>query len=135
MPGHVPVLGAVALGARVIEKHFTDSNERPGPDHAFAMTPSTWREMVDRTRELECAMDDGHKKIEDNELETVVLQRRSVYSKYEIKKNSKIRKDDLTILRPCPNSGIEPFELDNVINKTAKRDIPAMTGIRWSDLK
>jgi sialic acid synthase SpsE len=135
MPGHVPVLGAVALGARVIEKHFTDSNERPGPDHAFAMTPSTWREMVDRTRELECAMGDGHKKIEDNELETVVLQRRSVYSKYEIKKNSIIRKNDLTILRPCSNGSIEPFELDGVINKTAKRDIPAMTGIRWSDLK
>ena len=53
MPGHTAVLGAVALGARVIEKHFTDSNKRPGPDHAFAMTPDTWREMVIRTRELE----------------------------------------------------------------------------------
>lgn len=135
MPGHVPVLGAVALGARVIEKHFTDSNERPGPDHAFAMTPDTWREMVDRTRELECAMGDGDKKIEDNELETAVLQRRSVYSKHKIKKNTKIRKNDLTILRPCPNGSIEPFEIDSVINKTAKKDIPAMTGIGWSDLK
>jgi N-acetylneuraminate synthase len=99
------------------------------------MTPDTWREMVDRTRELECAMGNGDKNIEDNELETVVLQRRSIYSKHKIKKNSKIRKNDLTILRPCPNGSIEPFEIDSVINKTAKKDIPAMTGIRWSDLK
>ena len=50
--GHATVLGAVALGARVIEKHFTDDNNREGPDHRFAMDPDTWRDMVDRTREL-----------------------------------------------------------------------------------
>jgi N-acetylneuraminate synthase len=135
MQGHVSVLGAVALGARVIEKHFTDSNDRPGPDHAFAMTPATWREMVDRTRELEDAMGDGQKKIEDNELETVVLQRRSIYSVNKIKKNSIIKKEDIAILRPCPKNSIEPFEIDSVVNRTASKDIPAMTNIKWSDLK
>ena len=46
-PGHSAVLGAIALGARVIEKHFTDDNRRIGPDHSFAMNPRTWREMID----------------------------------------------------------------------------------------
>ena len=57
--GHATVLGAVALGARVIEKHFTDDTTRTGPDHPFSMTPQTWREMVDRTRELERALGFG----------------------------------------------------------------------------
>ena len=51
-PGHAAVLGSVALGSRIVEKHFTDDTTRRGPDHAFAMDPRTWREMVDRTREL-----------------------------------------------------------------------------------
>src|SRR5208283_2372459 len=75
-PGHATVLGAVALGARVIEKHFTDDNGRLGPDHTFSMNPVTWRSMVERCRELEAALGDGYKRVEDNERETVVLQRR-----------------------------------------------------------
>src|SRR5205823_7586903 len=75
-PGHATVLGAVALGARAIEKHFTDDCSREGPDHGFSMDRRTWREMVDRTRELELALGNGIKRIEDNEQQTVVLQRR-----------------------------------------------------------
>jgi sialic acid synthase SpsE len=135
MKGHVSVLGAIALGAKVIEKHFTDSNDRPGPDHAFAMTPVAWKEMMDRARELECAMGNGEKKIEKNELETIILQRRSIFSKHKIKKNSQIKREDLTVLRPCPSDGIEPFEINNILNMTASNDIPAMSSIRWSDLK
>ena len=52
-PGHSSVLGAVALGARVIEKHFTDNNNLEGPDHKFSMNPHTWSEMVKDTRRLE----------------------------------------------------------------------------------
>ena len=52
-PGHSSVLGAIALGARMVEKHFTDNNNRIGPDHKFSMNPSSWKEMVDRSRELE----------------------------------------------------------------------------------
>jgi len=54
--GPATVLGAVALGARVIERHFTDDNQREGPDHPFSITPTNWRDMVDRTRELERAL-------------------------------------------------------------------------------
>src|SRR5439155_24415967 len=55
-PGHAAVLGAVALGARAIEKHFTDDCSREGPDHAFALDPAHWKDMVERTRELEMAL-------------------------------------------------------------------------------
>ncbi len=58
-PGHVTVLGAVALGARVVEKHFTDDTARVGPDHGFSMDPDTWRAMVDATRLLEAALGSG----------------------------------------------------------------------------
>ena len=53
IPGHASVLGAIAMGARVIEKHFTDDNSRLGPDHKFSMHPKTWSEMVVASRQLE----------------------------------------------------------------------------------
>ena len=61
--GHNSVLGAVALGARVVEKHFTDDNNRQGPDHKFSMNPVTWKDMVIQTRILEKSMGDGIKKL------------------------------------------------------------------------
>ena len=65
--GHTTVLGAIALGARVIEKHFTDDNSRVGPDHGFSMNPKTWSEMIIESRRLEKALGDGKKKIEKND--------------------------------------------------------------------
>ena len=65
--GHISVLGAVTLGARVVEKHFTDSNSRFGPDHKFSMNPVSWAKMVNDVRILESALGDGKKKIENNE--------------------------------------------------------------------
>ena len=79
--GYVSVLGAIALGARVIEKHFTLSNDLEGPDHKFSMTPKTWKEMIILSRDLEMTLGNGEKKIEKNELETVILQRRCVRAK------------------------------------------------------
>ena len=79
--GHATVVGAVALGARIIEKHFTDDNSRIGPDHGFAMNPKTWREMVEVVRELERALGNGIKKVEENEKNTVIIQRRSLRAK------------------------------------------------------
>ena len=74
--GHNSVLGAVALGARVVEKHFTDNNNRQGPDHKFSMNPFTWKKMIDETRMLEMSLGDGNKVIEKNEKESVIVQRR-----------------------------------------------------------
>ena len=97
-------MGAVSLGARVVEKHFTDNNNRYGPDHKFAMNPRTWRKMVDATRELEKSLGDGTKKIERNEKETFVIQRRSVRSSRELPKGHVISLDDLVFLRPFPKT-------------------------------
>lgn len=135
MPGHVSVLGAVALGAKVIEKHFTDSIKRKGPDHSFSMTPKTWREMVDRTRELELSLGDGIKKIEQNEMETVNVQRRSVYATNSIKKGSIIKKSDLKVLRPFIDGGIQPFEMNRVIGKIANRTIEDNEMVKWNDIE
>lgn len=117
------VLGAVALGAKVIEKHFTDDCSRSGPDHKFAMNPETWKEMVERTRELELALGSGRKKIEDNEKETVIVQRRSIRVKRPIKKGDIILPGDLEELRPCPKDAFPLYRIRELYGKEALEDI------------
>ena len=133
-PGHATVLGAVALGARMIEKHFTDDCERIGPDHAFSMDPRTWREMVDRTRELENALGTGVKKVEYNEKDTVVVQRRSLRAKASMKKSHTIIADDFIALRPCPTDALTPAEAKAIIGKKLSRDIPEGDYLRPNDI-
>ena len=107
-PGHAAVLGAVALGARVVEKHFTDDNGRIGPDHGFALNPTAWREMVERTRELEDALGSGVKRVADNEQETVVLQRRAWRARRDLAAGTLLSEQDLSPLRPCPIGALPP---------------------------
>lgn len=116
-PRHAAVLGAVALGARVIEKHFTDDTKRTGPDHAFSMDPVTWREMVDRTRELEAALGDGNKKIEANERESAIVQRRCLRAARDLKPGTVLTRQVLAVLRPAPEDSIPPSEIGWVIGK------------------
>lgn len=134
-PGHATVLGAVALGARVIEKHFTSDTTRVGPDHAFSMDPRTWREMIDRTRELERALGTAVKKVEENERETVVLQRRSIRARDAIPAGRALTRDDLEVLRPCPADALPPYQLAKIIGQKTTRDIKAGEHLRWSDLR
>jgi len=133
--GHETVLGAVALGARVIEKHFTDNNNRVGPDHAFSMNPSTWEEMVKRTRNLEKSFGDGIKKIEKNEIQSSVVQRRSIRAKSFLKKGTKLTSKMLVFLRPCPKGSIHPYETNKIIGKITKRKILKGDVIKWQYLK
>ena len=121
--GHATALGSIALGARVIEKHFTDDNNRVGPDHKFSMNPSTWKQMISASRELEKALGSGHKKLEKNEKLSVIVQRRGVWAKKELKKNDSLLKTHLKILRPCPKDSISPFEIEKYIGKKLKRNI------------
>ena len=133
--GHVTVLGAIALGSRVIEKHFTDDNNRIGPDHKFSMNPVTWREMVDRSIELWYALGDGIKKIEDNEKEAAVIQRRSLYFTRDIKQGEILNKNDLFPLRPIKEDGIPPYKIDEVIGKRLNKEIEKDTYLKWEDLE
>lgn len=116
-PGHATVLGAIALGARVIEKHFTDDAARIGPDHGFSMTPNTWRDMVDRGRELENALGDGLKRVEPNEIQTANLQQRCLYLMRDIGAGEIISAADVEALRPVQSGSLKPYELASVIGK------------------
>ena len=121
--GHVAVLGAVSLGARVIEKHFTDDSSRPGPDHAFSMNPQEWRAMVEDTRDLEAALGTGVKILEGNEVESVVVQRRAVRTTKFLKKGVVIARDDLSVLRPAPSGSIMASEVGELVGKVVSRDL------------
>jgi sialic acid synthase SpsE len=134
-PNHATVLGAVSFGAKMIEKHFTDDNTREGPDHKFSMNPKNWKEMVDRTKELENAIGYGTKKIEKNEIETVILQRRSLRLTESLKQGTEIQHKHLQVLRPCPPDGLPPYELKNVIGKKLCKDKFQGEHIKWSDLE
>lgn len=133
-PGHAAVLGAVTLGARVVEKHFTDDNDREGPDHGFAMNPRTWRDMVEATRELEAALGDGVKRIEDNEVQTVVVQRRALRLKTDRPAGHILCTDDIEALRPCPADAIDPRSLPKVLGKVLKQPRAAGEALTWDDL-
>jgi N-acetylneuraminate synthase len=133
-PGHATVLGAVTLGARVIEKHFTDDTKREGPDHGFSMDPKSWRDMVDRTRELELSLGSTDKFVAENEAETVVLQRRSVRAARDIASGATLGAADVEVLRPSPPDGIQPYEMNKVIGKKSKRTIERGEHLRWIDL-
>lgn len=134
-PGHSTVLGAIALGANVIEKHFTDSNGHEGPDHKFAMDPTSWRAMVDVAQELHFALGGGVKKVEDNELETVILQRRSIRVRRALSAGQVLTRDDIEYLRPCPVDALAPSQVELILGKTLIVDLPAGEHVRWTDLK
>ena len=133
--GHETVLGAISLGARFIEKHFTDNNKRKGPDHKFSMNPKTWKEMVLSARKLERAMGNGEKKIEENEKNTSIIQRRSILSAKKLNKGKKITKDDLVFLRPCPKNAIEPYKFKKIIGRKATRTIQFHEVINFENTK
>lgn len=132
--GPATVLGAVALGARVIEKHFTDDNSRVGPDHPFSMTPQTWREMVDRIRELERALGSPDKHVMDNEEQTVVVQRRCLRAIRDIEPGETLTREMIAVLRPATPGAILPHEIDHVIGARAIGALPAGKELRWIDL-
>jgi sialic acid synthase SpsE len=133
-PGHTTVLGAVTLGARVVEKHFTDDNRREGPDHRFSMTPTTWREMVERTRELECALGSPSKQVEENEQDTAVVQRRCLRATTDISAGAILTEKMLEALRPAPRDAVTPYDLPKVLGKKLIQDLPAGECLRWSAL-
>lgn len=120
--GHAAVLGAITMGARVIEKHFTDDNSRSGPDHSFALNPVSWKEMVDRSRELEMALGDGIKRIEGNEQQTVVLQRRCLRLKGDMRAGTRLTENDVEALRPAPVGSVPPYNLGEIVGKTLSVD-------------
>jgi N-acetylneuraminate synthase len=132
--GNATVLGAVTLGARVIERHFTDDNGRDGPDHKFALDPDAWAHMVEETRQLERALGSADKFITANEQETKVVQRRCLRAARDIKASEILDRDMIDVLRPATPGAIKPHELEKVIGTRAMRAINAGQELRWTDL-
>ncbi|MCK5429405.1 MAG: N-acetylneuraminate synthase family protein, partial [Anaerolineales bacterium] len=124
----------VTLGAHVIEKHFTDDNDRSGPDHPFAMNPKTWSDMVARTRELERALGSTDKFVADNEQQTAIVQRRCLRAAHDITAGEVFDREMIDVLRPATPGAILPYEIENVIGTRALSDIPSGKELRWTDL-
>ncbi|OGO19497.1 MAG: N-acetylneuraminate synthase [Chloroflexi bacterium RBG_16_48_8] len=132
--GHATVLGAVALGAKAVEKHFTDDTTRQGPDHPFSLDPASWKDMVDRTRELERALGSANKRVEDNESHTVIVQQRCLRAGRDIEAGEVFSRDMIEVLRPAPSDAIRPYEIGAVIGLHALVDIPLGEALLWSML-
>lgn len=159
--GNLTVLAAVGLYDCVaVEKHFTLDSSQKGQDHSFSMMPLEWKEMAEKTnilknkiaesdnfneryqkvkqiaddsKFLDLVIGDGIKKISENEANTIVVQRRAIRAKVELKKGQILEKADLEVLRPCPKDGIPPYKIDELSGQTLKRDINQGDYLKLSD--
>ena len=130
-PGDTVVLGAIARGAKVIEKHFTDDKKNAGPDHPHSMEPDEFAKMMVRIRDMEKALGSGRKEVVAEESETVIVQRRALYATEDIKAGEVIG-DRIVELRPA--LGIFPKYKKQVAGLTAKKDITKGAPIFWESL-
>lgn len=125
-------VAAVAMGANLIEKHFTLDTKRPGPDHKLSLGPSDFAAMIQDIRLVESSQGDGYKTPTTAELEVKKFARRSVTAKTDIPTGSIITNDRIEIVRPAV--GIEPRFAFLVIGRTAKRTIAQGESIAWTDI-
>lgn len=115
----VPV-AAAALGASVIEKHFTLDKSMPGPDHRASLEPRELKAMVNAIRNIEEAMGDGIKRPSPSELKNRAVVRKSIVASRDIKKGELLSEDIITTKRP--GTGISPMKWDSVVGKAASKD-------------
>ena len=113
-------IAAAALGAVVIEKHFTLDKALPGPDHKASLSPEELTAMVAAVRKTELALGDGHKHVTESEAKNKPIARKSILAKRDIKKGETFTPENLTVKRP--GDGISPMRWYDVLGKTAKRD-------------
>ncbi len=144
--GSLTVLGAVGLfDCCAVEKHFTLDSSQEGQDHLFSMMPHEWKKMVNETADLkkrlstdmsfedrwnitvqhvdrpdylQLAIGDGIKKVQANEKNTIIVQRRAIRAAQPLVAGTKISREDLVVLRPCPTGAFPPYEMDKLIGKT-----------------
>lgn len=115
----VPI-AAVALGATVIEKHFTLDKTLPGPDHKASLEPDELKAMVDAIRNIEQALGDGHKHVSQSERKNIDIARKSIVAARDIRKGETLTEENITTKRP--GNGISPMLWDSVIGRKAIRD-------------
>lgn len=130
--GIATALAAVALGAAMIEKHFTLDSSAPGPDHRASIEPNDLKKMIEAIREVEAAMGDGVKKPVADELDTKQVARRSLFAAKNLAAGHVLGPDDLIALRP--GDGISPMVIDQLLGRTIAQALPISHKFTWDDL-
>ena len=129
----VPI-AAVAMGAKIIEKHFTLDRSLPGPDHAASLEPDELKEMVKAIRNIEAAISgDGEKVPSQSETKNIAVARKSIYLKKNLVKGHVITDDDLISLRP--GDGVSPMQWENIVGKTLVTDKIEFDKLLLSDIQ
>jgi sialic acid synthase SpsE len=126
-------IASVAMGAAVIEKHFTLDRGLPGPDHIFAIEPAELKKMIKKIREVESAKGDGSKTgPRDEEIDMYQKARRSLHANFDIKAGETITEKMLTSKRP--GFGIPTYLKEQILGRKAKQDIKQDQWITWDQL-
>jgi N-acetylneuraminate synthase/N,N'-diacetyllegionaminate synthase len=125
-------IAAVALGATVIEKHFTLDPAMSGPDHAASLNPEDFSKMVQAIRNTEQAIGDGRKRPADCELGNVSVVRKSLVAARDLRAGESLSPEDITIKRP--GTGLAPALLTQLVGRRARRDIRADELLAWRDV-
>jgi N-acetylneuraminate synthase/N,N'-diacetyllegionaminate synthase len=129
----VPI-AATALGATVIEKHFTLDRKLPGPDHSASLEPNELKAMVQAIRNIEKALSgSGIKSPSNSETKNIIVARKSLVLTKDLASGTAITKHDLEIKRP--GNGISPMKIKEVIGMTLKNDMPKEAILQWEDLQ
>ena len=115
----VPIAG-VALGATVIEKHFTLDNNMIGPDHKASLQPDELKKMVESIRNIELSLGDGRKVVANSEKENMSIARKSIVAKKSIRKGQLLSEENITVKRP--GDGISPMKWFDILGTVAIRD-------------
>ncbi|HAQ70394.1 MAG TPA: N-acetylneuraminate synthase [Flavobacteriales bacterium] len=128
----VPI-AAVALGATVIEKHFTLDRSLPGPDHRASLEPNELKRMVDALRNIEAAISGSGKKTpSESEIRNIEIIRKSLHLNKDLKKGTVLSSNDLIALRPA--TGISPMQIEEVIGKGLTKDVEAFNPLKEEDI-
>jgi N,N'-diacetyllegionaminate synthase len=128
----VACLCAVAMGAKVIERHFTHDKNADGPDHRLSSDPTEMKWLVDAVRSFEIMKGNGVKRPADSEKVTRVNNRKSIVLNKNLSKGSRITREDIAIKRP--GYGIEPKYFDQVIGRSLNKDLKEDSVLRWDEL-
>jgi N,N'-diacetyllegionaminate synthase len=127
--GSVAAVTAVAMGACIIEKHFTIDKELKGPDHSMSLGPDELRDFVSTIREAEESLGDGKKVVHSDEIETQKVSRRSIVASRFIAVGEQIDVNNVTLKRP--NVGIDPRSLTDILGRIVIKDVDVDTPITW----
>ena len=129
---HAPCVASVALGARVIERHFTLDQNLPGPDHTCSDTPEMFTSLVGMIRDVEQALGSAEKRPTEAEQRNMTGMRRSIVARRDIAVGSMVAEEDLICKRPA--TGLKPNQWSKIVGRRAARPVAAGSQLSWDDL-